>query len=107
MSTELDKLRRRVDVLLEGIREAMERHFEREGAQSDRAWDDLDDAIAAADRIAAEPTEPTSAEVVDMWVSSSPWLSLDLVDHGTRESRKAFGSVAEAAAWVRSQGAAQ
>lgn len=121
--TRLEQLERMVEVLRDGIREAMGRHFESEGVQADRAWDDLDDALAESARIAAEPVELTDAEVVERGCRGVAWY-----DHGadghelgdlrvelavTLKSRelKVFqcastgAAYAEAAAWIRAQGA--
>jgi hypothetical protein len=106
MPTELENLRRQVAVL-EG---ALSRVY---GETHDSKCLDLaNDAIAEAERIAAEPTELTDREVVEGWCDDhdeevryyfGTW-SLSYRDEGSTTKERPFKLFADAAAWVREQG---
>lgn len=110
----VDKLRKQVEVL----REALGRVY---GETHDSECIDIaNDALAEADRIAAEPAEATDAEVVCEWaladvcesrtatIRNRGIVQLTVAGedlHGLRQCHtRSFRDLPTAAAWVRVQG---
>ena len=97
-TTRIEQLERQVAVLRDVVEEANGRLGSGCMALSAMA----DQALAEADRIAAEPVEATDAEVVQLWLSTNEPKFLILEDDGVMSPRTV--SLGHAAAWVRAQG---
>ena len=107
MGTRIEQLERQVEVLRDALEACADEHVV-PGVASD--------ALAEADRIAAEPVEETDWEIVIGWVSKGPRrfvevfgdgslaLHPDLRDMVQRSNPVTFQLISEAAAWVRAQG---